>query len=240
MKQLIIILLIPFFTISQSNWEKVDAAVFMETIREYEQSIPVGESYSLETGYKIYRDYTDEQPVQSFDGKLVCRTGKELNVYQMGHLMIQDEAINITIDTISRQILIQQPDPSFFYRKTVQDYAAFSEMTEVTYKKVINGKTAYMLELKKGYPYRAMEFLFSEKNAISQIVIYSSQPYYVEEDTYSSEKAKIVLDFKNFRKGKTVDFKSFITVKDCVLIRGNEITPVGKYKDFEIIDLRNY
>jgi hypothetical protein len=239
MRTLIIITLFPFCTIAQTNWEKVETAAFMTTIREYEQSVSPTESYSLETGYKIFNDYSAEIPSKVFDGKLICKSGEELNIYQVGHLIIQDVKINLTIDTTERQILVQHADPSFLYRKTVQDFAAFSEITQAAYKKVSNGKTIYMLELKKGYPYQAMEFVFSTENEISQIVIYSNQPYYIEDDNYAAEKAKIVLDFTNFKKGKKVNFNSFLTVKDCVLIKDSEITPIGRYKDFEIIDLRN-
>lgn len=240
MKQLIIILaILPLSGFSQNNWEKVDAAVFMEAIREYEQSIPLEESYSLETGYRIYKDLTDEEHIQSFNGKMICKEGKELNVYQMGHLMIQDTELNITIDTLNKQLIVQQPDHSFYYRKTVQDYTVFSEMAEVTYRKTIGGKTAYMLEFKKGYPYKAIEFSFTEKTLIWQVVIYSNQPYYNESDTDSGDQAKVVMNLNDFRKGKAVDFSGFITVKDCVQIKDNELIPVGQYKDFELIDLRN-
>lgn len=239
MKTLTIIFLLPFLSFSQENWVKVDAALFMQTIREYEQSLPVGENYALETGYRVYNNYADQKPVQSFNGRLICKAGKELNIYQMSHLMIQDPALNITIDTSSKQILLQKPDPTFFYRKTVQDYAIFLEMAETVYKKVANGKTAYLLELKADYPYKSMEFIFSDKNFISQIIIYSNQPYYNEGETFSNDKAKIVLDFSEFKKGKAVDFTRFLTVKDCILIKGKEITPTAQYKDFEIIDLRN-
>lgn len=240
MKQLIIILAtLPFFGFSQNKWEKVDAVVFMEAIREYEQTIPLEESYSLETGYKIYKDYTDEEHIQSFNGKMICKDGKQLNVYQMGHLMIQNKDMNVTIDTLNRQIIVQQPDPSFYYRKTIQDYSVFSEMAEVTYRKKEGNKTAYMLEFKKGYPYKAIEFSFTEKATISQVIIYSNQSYYTEDDIDQGGQTKIVMNLKDFRKGKSVDFSGFITVKDCVLIKENELISVGKYKDFEIIDLRN-
>lgn len=239
MKKLIILFLMPFCAVSQSNWEKTDASAFMDVMLAYEQSIAADESYSFETGYKIYRDHADQQHIQSFDGKLICRTGRELNVNQMGQLMVQDGQANVTIDTLGKQIIVQKPDLSFFHRKTVQDYAAFSEMAETAYRKISDGKTMYMLELKKGYPYQAMEFVFTEKDVISRIVIYSSQPYYTEGGAYSADKAKIVLDFKNFRKGKAVEFSGFNTVKDCIIMKDNEIIPVGKYKGFEIIDLRN-
>lgn len=241
MKLLLIIILaiIPAFSFTQVNWEKVDASVFLTAIREYEQSIPENESYSIETGYKIYKHFTDEQYIQSFDGKLICRGGKELNVYQMGHLMIQGTDWNITIDTTNNQILVQNPDLTFYHRKTVKDYAVLSELSESVYQKVTKDKTWYMLEFKKGYPYRAMEFVFLEKNTISQVVIYTTQPYYTEGDAQSTDQAKIVLDFKSLKKGKAVNFSNFIEVKDCIQIKENNIIPIGKYKDFELIDLRN-
>jgi|GEM_PF-2991014 len=238
MKLLIFILAFPLAVFSQENWVKTDAQEFLGLIREYEQSVSEKESYSLETIYKIYNNHADMQPVQSFEGRLVCRGGKELNVFQMGHVMIQDETMNLTIDTASKQILVQKPDPAFFYRKTVQDYTTFLEVTETVSKKTVNGKLHYLLQLKKENPYHAMEFTFSDKNVISQIVIYSNQPYYTAGD-YAQGRAKIVLDFKNFRKGKAADLNRFLTVNDLLQMKDKQVKAVGAYKDFEVIDLRD-
>ncbi|MDR0802493.1 hypothetical protein [Fluviicola sp.] len=239
MKGFIFTILFPLIASSQNEWQKVNAQVFLDLIRQYEQSIPTGENYSLETGYKIYNDYNDLQPVQSFEGKLICRAGKELNIFQMGHRMIQDASVNITLDTTGKQLLVQKADPSFFYRKTIEDYTIFLELIESVYQKTENTNQVYLLQLKNGNPYHAMEFTFSDKNFISQIVIYSNQPYYTEGEADSSGKAKIVLDFKNFRKGKAVDFSHFLTVKNCILIKDDQLIPVGSYMNFEVIDLRN-
>lgn len=239
MKVLIYLLLAPFISLSQNEWEKVDGQVFMDLIREYEKSVPEGENYSIETGYRIFSNTTSQLPVQAFEGRLICKSGKALNVFQMEHLMVQDETLNITIDTLGKKILIQKPDPSFFYRKTVKDYSAFLEMAETVQKRQLGDKTVYRLILKKGNPYQAMDFAFNEKNFIAQIIIYSNQPYYEEGDMPSSDKAKIVLDFKNFKKGKSVDLKHFLTIKDCITIKDQIITPTTAYRDFEVIDLRN-
>lgn len=48
-----------------------------------------------------------------------------------------------------------------------------------------------------------------------------------------------MLDFKNFRKGKAVDLSGFIPVNDCIDLKNSEIKPIGKFRDFEIVDLRN-
>jgi hypothetical protein len=239
MKNLFVILFVPFFAFSQSEWQQTNANEFGEIVRQYEQNIPKNDHYSLDTKYSIYKDYDAELPLETFNSKLICRLATAFNVSQMNYLMIQDNTANLTIDTSERQLIVQQPDTSFFHRKTLQDYAELSKMTTAIYKKALNGKTNYMLEFTKGLPYQAMEFVFSDKNTISQLVIYSSSPYYVEGDGSSSEKAKIVLDFDALKTGKSVNLNGFLNVKDCVLIEGNTITALGKYKDFEVIDLRN-
>jgi hypothetical protein len=112
-------------------------------------------------------------------------------------------------------------------------------MAETVQKRQLGDKMVYRLTLKKGNPYQAMDFTFNEKNFITQITIYSNQPYYQEGDLPSSGNAKIVLDFKNFKKGKSVDLKHFLTIKDCITIKDKVITPTAPYQNFEVIDLRN-
>jgi len=232
-------IIVPFVVFSQSEWIEVDSKDFMNTIREFEQTIQLDESYSMETTYDIFKNYSDILPVQSVHGKLTCRNGKELNVSQMGFFMIQDEKYNLTIDTLNQQIIVQKPDSSLFYRKTINDVAAFSEITEAVYKKEVLGKTLYSLELKSGYPYHAIEFEFLSKEIISQIIIYSNQPYRVEDYTQESDKARIVINFKNLKKGIRVSLKDFVETADLIVVKAKEFHAIGKYKDYEVIDLRN-
>ena len=236
---LILFILSPFLLISQINWKEVKPKDFLIAIQEFEESIPFGENYSLETTYDIFKNSSDDLPVQSTKGVLTCRNGNELNVFQMGFIMVQDDRLNLTIDTVNQQIVIQKPDSSLFYRKTVNDVAVFSEMTEVIYKRVAQEKIIYSLELKNGYPYRAIELEFSGKEMISKIVIYSNQPYIAENFMDETNKAKIVINFTNFKKGKSVNLNSFKTISDYIIIRDVELIAIGRYKDFELIDLRN-
>ncbi len=239
MKLLICILIVPLFCSSQTDWEKVEPQVFLELIRGYEQSVPEGDHYSIETGYRIYSNATDQVPVQVFDGKLICKSGKMLNLFQMGHILVQDEQLNVTVDTAGKKILLQKPDPSFFYRKTVKDYTTFLETADVVQRRKQGDQVLYRLMLKKGAAYDAMDFLVSGKFTITQITIYTNQPYYTEDDTYSSDKARIVLDFRNFKTGKAVELKKFLLVKDFIAFKDKTPVPVGNYSDYEVIDLRN-
>ena len=239
MKQLIsIILLIPFFTLSQNEWKEVASEDFIRAIQEFENSIVVDESYSMVTTYKVYQDYSDATPVQTSSGRLICRNGNELNLYQMGFTIIQDKEINVTIDTMNQQIVVQNPDSSFFYRKTINDVSEFSEMAKKVHKKEFQTKTTYSLELKEGYPYNSIEIEFEGGNRVSEIIIYSNQPYKTE-DQPSNDKAKVVISINEFKKGKTVNLKNFKTPIEFVLMKDNIFQAVGKYKDFEVIDLRN-
>jgi|SRR5690554_5244391 len=238
-KILILFTIVPFVAFSQTDWEEIKPEVFIKAIQEFEESISLGESYSLETSYNIFKNYSDDVPVKSFVGKLTCRYGNELNVSQMGFIMVQDDKLNLTIDTINQQIIIQHPDSTFFYRKTVSDISSFSEIAEIVYRKETLGKTLFSLELKKGNPYHAIELEFLGKEMISRIIIYSNQPYSTEDYMTETDKAKIVINFTNFKKGKEVNLKSFKNISDFIIIKDLEFQAIGKYKDFELIDLRN-
>lgn len=238
-KVILLFTVLPLFVFSQTEWEEINPEVFMKAIQEFEESISLGESYSLETTYNIFKNYSDKVPVQSSVGKLTCRNGSELNVSQMGFIMIQDDKLNLTIDSVNRQIIIQQPDSTFFYRKTVSDISSFSEIAEIVYKKETLGKTLYSLELKKGNPYHAIELEFLGKEVISKVIIYSNQPYTTEDYMTETDKAKIVIDFTNFKKGRAVNLRNFKDISDFIIIKDLEFQAIGKYKDFELIDLRN-
>jgi hypothetical protein len=234
-----LLVFIPCISFSQSDWEKVEPQVFVEVLRAFEKTIAEGESYSFETQYSIYNDHKDQTPVKQFTGSLICKSGKELNVKQMGQLMVQNSEMNLTIDTASKQLVIQKADPSFFYRKTMDDYLKFSEMAESIYRKNLDEQAIYILELKKGFPYKSMEITVTKQNTIVQVIIYSNQPYLVDNVDYSNDRAKIVMDIRGFRKGRSVDFNGFLTVDNFLEKEGEKIVPRGNYSQYELIDLRN-
>lgn len=234
-----LLILIPFISFSQGDWEKVEPQVFVEVLGTFEKTIAEGESYSFETHYSIYNNHKDQTPVKQFKGSLICKSGKELNVNQMGQLMIQNSEMNLTIDTAAKQLVIQKADPSFFYRKTMEDYGKISEMAESVFRKKLDEQEVYILELKKGFPYKSMEITLSKQKEITQVIIYSNQPYLVDNVDYSTDRAKIVMDIRNFRKGKTVDFNGFLTIDKFIQKEGEKIIPTGNYSHYELIDLRN-
>lgn len=236
--RLIIILLFPFLASAQQEWEEIDPAVFFDVVQDSEKAIPEGQSYSFISQYKIYNDYTDENPVETFTSELLCRNGKELNVFHINYYMIQDKSLNLTIDSINKQLIVQPADTSFFYRKTIQDYADFLLLAKKIHRKKENGTTRYDLELKPGHIYKAIEFVFSNQNFISQITIYSNSPYTIENNISTDAKAKIVIDFEDFKTGRKVDFNDFKTISDFIIIEGYQISSLEKYKEFEVIDLR--
>lgn len=239
MKQLILIIfLLPFFALTQNEWKEVDTEDFIRAIQEFENSIALDESYSMLTTYKIYQDYSDVTPVQTSSGRLICKNGKELNLFQMGFIIIQDKELNVTIDTVNQQIVVQNPDSSFFYRKTMNDVSEFSEMAKKIHKKEFQTKTTYSLELKDGFPYNSIELEFEGGNRVSEIIIYSNQPYKTDGQP-SNDKAKVVININDFKKGNVVNLNNFKTTNEFVLLKDNIFHAVGKYKDFEVIDLRN-
>lgn len=239
MRIVLLFSLFPLLCFSQNDsWQKIDDESFIEAIIHSEDNLGTNESYSLQTTYSIYKNYDEQYPQKKITGTLTCQLGKEINVRQLNFIMIQDGNYNVTIDTLTRQVIVQQPDSSLFYRKKIQDYAKLTDFTEVIYHRVKENKYRYMLEFKKGFEFTAMELVFSPNNEIVQVTMYSNQPYYLEDETTSESKAKIILDIAPIVKGEKVDFTDFIRIRDCITIQNEELVLQNRYKEFELIDLR--
>lgn len=236
----IIVLLFPICLIAQTDWKDVEPVEFLEELRIFEESIPEGDSYSFSTSYLIFNDFADVTPVQAYKGHLVCRNGIDFNISQMGYHVIQNEHYNVSIDSVNRQFIVQFSDPSFSYRKTLEDYSGLTEATQEIKKRLTNDKTFYSLILKPGYPYHTMEYTFTKDNLISEVVIYGNRPYSLEEgdDNNLTKRSKVIIRFSDFKIGKKVDLKGFISLQNAMLINNDEIELIGKYQNYEILDLR--
>lgn len=240
MKQIVYILLfIPIFLNAQNGWKKVEVSTYFELLRNFEKSIPENEDYSLTMDYAIFNDFADQKPIKTFKGKVVCRDGNQLNVSQMGLFVIQNEKLNLTIDSTNRQILIQHSDSSFFYRKTLSDFKIASEIIQNVQIKENNNKTILNVELKEGAPYKAMVITFLDKKTISKIEIYGNRPYYSENNSNSQKKSKLVVDFGHLRIGANAVIKKFRNINEFIEVVGDTIRTTKDYKGFKIIDLRN-
>lgn len=235
-----IVLLFPICLIAQTDWMDVEPVEFLEELRVFEESIPEGESYSFSTSYLIFNDFADVVPIQTYSGHLVCRNGVDFNISQMGYLVIQNEHYNVSIDSVNHQFIVQFSDPSFSYRKTLEDYSELTEVTREIKKRVTNDKTFYSLTLKPGYPYHSMEYTFTKDNLIAEVVIYGNGPYSLEDgdDNNLTKKSKVIIRFSDFKIGKKVDLKGFISLQNAMLINNDEIELIGKYQNYEILDLR--
>src|SRR5699024_7172755 len=96
----------------------------------------------------------------------------------------------------------------------------------------------YNIKLNDKLSIKAIDLIFINKQ-LKKITIYSKQPYLISNDSNQQENAKFVIEFDNFKKGKSVNLDQFKTVTDCIKIEDKKVYPTDNYKDFKIIDLRN-
>lgn len=234
------ILLFPICLIAQTDWEDIEPVEFLKELRVFEELIPEGESYSFSTSYLVYNDFADVMPIQTHSGYLVSKNGVDFNISQMGYLIIQNEKYNVSIDSINRQLVVQFSDPAFSYRKTLEDYTELVEVTEEIKKRVANNTTYYSLILKPGYSFHSMEYAFTKDNLISEVIIYGNRPYSSEDNNNgnSMNRSKVIIRFTDFKIGKSVSLKEFVSLEELIHFDNDRIEPLGKYEKYEILDLR--
>lgn len=224
------------FSFSQEGWEKINLDTYLNVILNLEKDIPTDQSYSHRSETRIFDDYEATQPVEIVRSFLLCKEGQVYNLRQNEYFIIQENDLNLMIDSLRNEIVLQYADSSFFYRKKASDYVKIGEITKVIYQKKEKGRTTYLLELLAGYPYTAVEFVVVN-NWIQKIICYSSSPY--DLDPYSNKLARFEMSFEDFQIGKKALSMTVVSPSDYVKEEGGEMILQPSKTHYKLIDLRN-
>ncbi len=232
-----IVLLICYSSVlyGQDKWLEIDSKEYLSAIIKLEQAIPQSENYLLRTNTLVFSDYESMFPIQKLEMELKCENGHLFNILSNGLMIIQDKGINITIDTLGREIYLQAEDSKFNYRKQSEDYTVLAEMAKRIYKSNQGDLTTYYLELIPGYEITGIE-LTVDKQWFKKMVYYSSSS--VDRINYPDQLSRFELSVESFLTGKKAFGGKMITPNEVVNIDVESITLKPLYKDFKLIDLR--
>lgn len=232
------LLFIPFFSFSQSEWKETSIKDYLTYINAYEKTIPTDDNYYFSLEYKIFNDYADKSPVTSLEGFLLCKNGLNFNILRGETLTVKDTVLKVTINKSENQIIVQSADSMDIRYSKIHDYSKVAQYSNKILKKEEGQNVWFNIELNENSPIKAIDLVFTEQR-MKKVTIYSKQPYTVNDKELIGNKAKFVIGFDNFKKGKKVDLTKFKEINDIIVIEKDKIVPNENYKDFEIIDLRN-
>lgn len=220
---------------SQSKWEAIDIENYLQVLIKYEDKFELNDSYSATSTIKAYEDYSSPIATSFFTSKLRCKEGKLINVMQNGFIIVQDEVLNLIVDTINKQIMVQHADPKLVHRKQFVDKEEIKEFAKAIYKRSNSENESYMVEFINGYPQKAVEVNFENGN-LKSVIIYSSTP--IDHYKENASNARFVIDFISMEIGKNANISNMLLVSNFLKETSQKLIAQDKYSLYEIIDLR--
>lgn len=193
--------------------------------------------YSYNTKYLLYEDVNDIKPKISYEGKYLTNN-KAYNLYQFGTLIIQDGELNVTIDSVEREIIINRIDSTLLLNRNLSDLKGLINSQNKVDKKVVNHKEHYMIQLGNLAKYKAVEIV-NENNKMTELIFYTpEQELELEDGTKRTCRPKLIIEFSNYTFNDKVDTKLLRTWREFLEKNGDYFQVKKKYEDYKLIDLR--
>lgn len=239
MRTLILLICTSSFIFAQSEWTKVETTDIFNLIQKQEENIDLTESYALSANMKIFRSSKEQFPTETSENYIVCRAGKEINIFQKNMIILQNKDINVSIDTADKKIIYNHPNPQFFKRKDEEDLKEYLKIAEQTHRKVNGKQTIYKVSFNANFPLKEVEYTYNEYKEINNIKLISQETIDMEDDKEILIQPIVTIDLQYINKGSSVDFKNFINPADVVQRKNIGVIKTEEYKNYQIIDLRN-
>lgn len=224
----------------QNDWVSSSTEEFSRAIMSIEQSIPENSSYSYETEYTFYEELESVTPVMTESALLVCSKGKEIYMEQFGKVIVQNETVNVMLDSNSGSIVLGDAVKDFTRRKSASDFSALYTSGSIIEKKVSAGKTVFYIRFPEGFRYSGAEITMGGLPGVEKCILYSGETTF--ENTEGKEitaQPRMEIVYKKFVQGDQVNTGKMKRVSDFVSLIHGEYVLADKYKDYELIDLRS-
>lgn len=238
---LLLALLLSCFS-AQSQWERVDLSEFSNKILASEKKIADNQNYRILANYKFYNSIESSEPVLEYPAKIMVFKGSTFHIEQFNQLSVQNDALNVQIDTVQKTITVQKAIQAFVHRKTSDDFKQFLTSNCIVMRSISGSITKFSIEFAEQSRFRGCDVWFDGDDQLVKYVLYGSQV--IEDDTdYSNPKQiqpKLEITYSGFQQGKETDLTGFKHIEDFIKVSGTTVELLPEYTTYELIDLRVY
>jgi hypothetical protein len=168
--------------------------------------------------------------------------GKTFHIEQFNQLALQNNELNVVVDTTLKTITVQAPIESFVKRRTSDDFKPFLSGNCIVMKALVGSITKYSIEFAEQSRFKGCDVWFDGNDQLIKYVLYGSQVVLDDTDFFNPQEIqpKLEISYSDFQQGKDTDLTGFNYVEDFLLITDKEIKLLPAYSAYELIDLRVY
>jgi hypothetical protein len=225
--------------IAHAQWTTSTMEEFASEILKIENRIPEEASYSYKAHYSFFEQENSNDTVERMQIELIFNAKRNaLNFSQLDKFIVQTDDIQITCDTAYRTLILNYPNPTFFSRKSGEDFKQIAEQKSTVKKRSMGDYEIFHLDFESTNLWKAAEIWFDKKGMVKKYILWTGQP--ILDDSGSENKIiqpRMEVLYSDFQIGPSADKKQTVGVEHYFSdIKNKVLQP--KYSGFKVVDLR--
>jgi hypothetical protein len=213
---------------------------FATVILKIEDRIPEESSYSYKANYSFFEQENSTDTVEKMRIELIYNAkSKTLNFNQLDKFILQTDNIQITCDTAYRKLILNHPNPTYFARKSGEDFKQIAEQKSTVKKRSMGDYEIFHLDFEPTNLWKAAEIWIDKKGMVKKYILWTGKDMIDE----SGDKNKIIqprmeVIYSDYKIGAAAD-KLPIILLDTFFVDIKKQIVQDAFKNYEVIDLRN-
>ncbi len=226
--------------IAHAQWTNSTMEEFATEILKIENRIPEESSYSYKANYSFFEQEKSTDTVEQMRIELIYNAkSKTLNFKQLDKFILQTDDIQITCDTAYRKLILNYPNPTYFSRKSGEDFKQIAEQKSTVKKRSMGNYVIFHLDFEPTNLWKAAEISIDNNGMVKKYILWTGQDMIDE----SGDKNKIIqprmeVNYVDHVSGEAADKLPIIKLDNYFKDIKKQKTQEA-YKNYEVIDLRN-
>lgn len=237
---LILVMFLFGFILPDSNWETVTASDMSKEIKSMEEFYKNTSAYSIKIVHRTYRNYSATKIEDESTGFFIKDAKNNYHSYSMGIRTIQNSKMKLTIDSLNKSILLNEPDSYLSKEVKISELKDLLKLCSAIKMNKEEGAKKYRFEFNKGGSYSAYEIWANSSSQIKKLILFFNTEVLTDPSDEKSAKTKprAEISFSDYTTGITPDYKKYFDETPYIQLKNEKYSGVGKYKGFEVLDLR--
>ena len=228
------------FRMITDNWAAVSVDDMTKKIKEIEGFYKDNSAYTIKVTHASYKSYSATVAEEKSQGYFIKDAKNNYHSFAMGIHTVQNAKLKITVDSVNKSILINDPDKTYTKAVKTDDLSGYLKVCDQIKKIKGTNYDRFRFEFGKTQTFSAYEIWTGTDNRIEKLVMFFNAEFPSDPNEEKSAKTKpraeiIFSDYKTTVKPVYKDHfdeTKYITLKD-----GNYVAS-DKYKGCKVYDLR--
>jgi hypothetical protein len=228
-------------TVNFAQWVTCPKQELSDLILKMDQKVLASKSFAYQANQYFFNDSLSKDTVQTANFSMTYNSKQALlNIEQVDVTLVQDELIQVRVDSSSKQLFVQDVNKELVNLGVTRGFEAYLKSNTTVAKKTVGSQTIYKLTFDQNAKYAHLELWVNTKDLlVNKYILYAGREIYddaKEEETWIKPRMEVVV--KNYVFAEKVNQLETKKITDY-FSDTNLLVPTKKYMDFEVIDLRN-